>query len=476
MKYFYPIFLLCICTFFSCQTATTTGTIIQNVNVLDVVNGLRKNQTVVLQNERIYSITDGSKINPAATATVIDGTNKFLMPGLWDAHVHMVYDEAISPVMNDLFLAYGITSVRDTGGQLHLLKKWREEAKKNPNTTPRLMVAGPLLDGDPVVYDGSPGRPPLGMDASSAERAKRTVDSLAAAKVDLIKSYEMLTPEAFKSVIETAASHNLVVTGHVPLSMDVISAAKMGLRSMEHLRNLEMSCAENWEALLTDRRNLLEIDSLQGGVLRSRIHAAQRSAALKNQSPEQTQKVLAALAENDVWQCPTLTINAFSVHRLWADETYRTSYSYLPDSTEQQWTKRSLELSEMPADSARGEFGRWSIDLVDELEKNKIGILAGTDTPIAFLTPGLSLHHELELLVQGGLTPKQALTAATLRPAQYFNLEKEIGVVEAGKLADLLLLNANPLENISNTQQIETVFRNGKMINPQAILERLKAK
>ncbi len=196
--------------------------------------------------------------------------------------------EDLAPSMFYLFLGYGITSVRDTGGKMDFVKMWKDKALANPSDAPRVMIAGPLLDGMPNVYDGSsPERPPLSVGLATVEAAVNKVNELDSLGVDLLKAYEMLTPEQFAIIAKMAKEKGLKVTGHVPLSMDVISASNLGLSSMEHMRNLELSCASNADELLQQRLQLLEAEKdSAGGVLRSKLHNLQREMAVKNYDDE----------------------------------------------------------------------------------------------------------------------------------------------------------------------------------------------
>ena len=219
---------------------------IENVSVVHPENGVIDNQTVIIQGEKIFKIFSSTAIKLSPENKIIDGTGKYLMPGLWDAHVHFAYMEELAPSMFDLFLGYGITSVRDTGGKIDFVKMWKDKALANPNDTPRVMIAGPLLDGMPNVYDGStPQRPPLSVGLATVESAAEKVNELDSLGVDLLKAYEMLTPEQFVVIAKMAKEKGLKVTGHVPLSMGVISASNAGMSSMEHMRNLELACASN---------------------------------------------------------------------------------------------------------------------------------------------------------------------------------------------------------------------------------------
>jgi len=456
--------------FSSCNNENTKlaeSYLIQNINIIDAKNGLQKGMDVVLKDNRIIQVLPHQKNNYFPKEKIFDGNGKYVLPGLWDAHVHFAYEKDIAPAMFKLFLVNGITSVRDTGGKLDLVKPWKTKAESDPKNAPRVMIAGPLLDGYPVVYDGSsPSRPPLGTGVKNAEDAKQRVADLANAGVDNIKAYEMLSPESFQAIVATAKSKGLKVTGHIPLRMDAISASNAGMNSMEHLRNLEMSMSTDADELLSTRRKMMEDGRNDpGGILRSRLHNAQRMHAVENQDPQKRKQVLEALAKNNTWQIPTLTIATAATRYFPSNEKWRETFKYLPDSSSVRWSKYALEFEPPAPDADAFKYAKWAHEIVKEMSDAKIGIMAGTDCPIFFLTPGFSLHEELVLLVKSGLTPLQAIEAATIRPAQYFNLEDELGLVEKGMLADLLILDKNPLEDIKNTQKINAVIRDGKWYN-----------
>ena len=465
--------------FFSCSSNEATyknAICITHINTIDAKGGLSSDMTVIVQDERIIKIGKSSDIKLDATNTILDGKGKYLIPGLWDAHVHFAYIEELAPSMFDLFLGYGITSVRDTGGKLDFVKKWKDRALANPTDAPRVKIAGPLLDGMPNVYDGSsPSRPQLSVGAGSVEEAIQIVENLEKQKVDLIKAYEMLTPEQFVAVTKLAKEKGLKVTGHVPLSMDVISASNAGLNSMEHLRNLEFSTAANANELLENRKKMLATGANdQGGVLRSRIHASQRTSAVNNQDETNTQKVINVLAKNQTWQIPTMALMANSIKRHTSRSDWKASFKYLPEAVEKKWMDGTNTLSSSEIKESDQQYVGWAMGIIKKINNAEIGIMAGTDCPIFFLTPGLSLHEELALLVEAGLTPLEAIEAATLKPAEYFSMEKELGLIQEGYLADLVLLTANPLVNIRNTTQIDAVIRAGKYYSREKLDEKFK--
>lgn len=442
---------------------------ITNVTVIDAKNGTREHQTVIVKDNKIIALENTSKLNLSDELKTINGKGKYLIPGLWDAHVHLTYEPEMTTSMFDLFLVNGITSVRDTGGELELVMPLKNEADADPKNKPRVKVAGPLLDGVPTVYDGV-SRIKLGIGAGTPEAAEALVDEFVAQGVDLIKSYEMLTPASFSAVIKRANELEKVVTGHVPLSMDVVDASNQGLRSMEHMRNLEMSISEDHDSLLKVRTEMLfNKNELLGLELRSSIHSAQRIHAVQTQDEARRNYVLKALHDNDTWQTPTLSIVTPGAFRPFAEQSWRDNFKYLPSEIEKRWTSLALSTSATTLSETDYIYPNWAMEMVSHLKAAKVPMMAGTDTPIFLLTPGFSLHNELVLLVQAGLTPLEAIEAATSRPAEYFGLDNELGLIEKGMLADLLLLNENPLEDIKNTQKINAVFKDGKHFDRAAL-------
>ncbi len=432
---------------------------IENITIIDPISGEQEHQTLIIQEGKISQIIPSDEISLSAENTIINGEGKYIIPGLWDAHVHFAYMEELAPDMYNLFLENGITSVRDTGGKIEFVKYWKDQALKDPTNAPRIMMAGPLLDGTPNVYDGSdPGHPELSVELKSVEDVAEQIEYLDSLGVDFLKAYEMLSPEQFKKAMSIAKKKGLKVTGHVPLSMDVISASNEGLNSMEHLRNLELSCASNWEELLESRQSMLANGINEaGGSLRSKIHAAQRINAIDQFDSAQTQKVLNALAKNQTWQIPTMALYETITNR--PVESFKT----LPTKISEDWHNKYEIYSNAPAQPDRLKYSKWQSEMISKVHNAKIGIMAGTDTPIGLLVPGRSLHDELRLLVGAGMTPLEAIKTATYNPAKYFNMEDELGRVQEHMWADLVVLDENPLLDITNTLKINTVIKQGKI-------------
>ncbi len=437
---------------------------IQDITTIDPTDGAKEGQTVIIKDGKILRISPTAELKLSSSNTIIDGTGKFLMPGLWDAHVHFAYIEELAPVMFDLFLLYGITSVRDTGGKIDFVTAWRDSARSSPTDAPRVMVAGPLIDGMPNVYDGSDaGHPPLSLGSGSVNAVARLVERLDSVDVDFLKAYEMLTPEQFLKIMELAKAKGLKVTGHVPLRMDVISASNAGLNSMEHMRNLELSCASNADQLLKERQEILSKGrNLPGHELRSSIHTAQREVAVANYDDNKANAILEVLRKNDTWQIPTLALNTGQTRFPYDRPEWLESFEYLPGAIGNEWRELTkTEPATIP--QFRKDYTQWMLNMALKVHKAGIPMMAGTDTPIGFLTPGLSLHEELLVMVEAGLTPQEALKTATINPARYFNLENELGSIKEGHWADLVMLSANPLEDIRNTLRIIAVVKQGKL-------------
>ena len=464
-NYLFYRFLVFSVLLVSSLTFATPRIIIKNATLIDAVNPVRENMTVVLQGDVIQSIEkSGSVTIDAQNDTIVNARGKYIIPGLWDAHVHLTFiPELDYKTSYDLFLANGITSIRDTGAVLDKLQPAIDYANENPDKTPRLFYSGPLIDGSLRVYKGQePGFPELSIGVDEDTDSEAMVNALIDRGASFLKTYEMLSAKTFLGLLSIAKEKNLRVTGHIPLSIDLIEAIDAGLGGMQHIRNLDLACANNAEEILAQRQALLKnADSLPGSALRTKIHQLQRFVAIGNLDEERCIKVIRHLAANNVFQTPTLTINTLDSKRFYADQEWRDTYQFLPKTLQKNWYIGSIDMAKEEVSENDKIFEDWSMKIVSLFNKNGVKIMAGTDTPIGFLTPGYSLHKELELLVEAGLTPLQALRSATITPAEFFNLENRMGTIEPGKYADLVILNSNPLDSIKNTQNIHMVIAKG---------------
>ncbi len=443
----------------SADNRAQSGIAITNVTVIDAVSGERPGQTVLIDGDRIIDVGPYETFSPDALDT-IDGTGKFLIPGLWDMHVHLTYDDRFTDTMPETLIRYGITSVRDTGGLMEKMLPVVERMRAEGAIAPRVFFSGPLLDGEPVVYDGVDA-PELGIANGTVEIAAENVARLKSQGVDFIKIYEMVTPEVFAALVEAARAHDLAIAAHVPLSMRASSAAPH-VQSMEHLRNVELDCAENSAALLETRLQQLSAKSESSGMkLRSSLHSLQRLDAIEALDEENCATVLSTM--RNTIQVPTARLNALSMFPVFERDDWAEALAEMPPAVRDEWSGPSPWVDSDPGKRDL-RFARFTLDMILRMHRAGVPIGAGTDAPIALAIPGYSLHKELEILVIAGLTPREALAAATVQPARFLALDGEMGSIAPGMRADLVLLDANPLVDIRNTREIDRVIARGRVM------------
>lgn len=431
-----------------------------HVTVIDAVNPVRRNQTVLIDDGRIIDIVD-SDIAPEMPATErIDASGQYLIPGLWDFHVHFTFDKRFTDAMAGLFLYHGITNVRDTGGLLEDLLPVVDTLRSAGSNAPNIWYSGPLLDGKDVVYDGV-NFPGLGIANPTPEAARANIAEIHAAGASFLKIYEMVTPEVFAAIVDEAGARNLPIDGHVPLSMRARDVAPK-VQSLEHLRNYEMDCVRDPKAWLAVRQEeLANPGNEPGNVLRSRLHRLQRIPAITSEDAEICAETTEALKATIT--VPTLRMNSMDLYVPFDRDDFDSAMNLIPASVSDEWraARDALAASEEPVDTT---FAEWSLRRTGELHAAGAPIAAGTDTPIGWSIPGYSLHTELEQYVEVGMTPLEALHSATVKPAEFFGLENEMGQIKVGAIADAVLLSANPLEDITATRSVAAVINRGALL------------
>lgn len=433
---------------------------IRNVTVIDAVNPIRRNQTVLIDDGRIIDIVDSVGAPEVPATGQIDASGQYLIPGLWDFHVHFTFDKRFTDAMAGLFLYHGITNVRDTGGLLEDLLPVVDTLRSAGSNAPNIWYSGPLLDGKDLVYDGV-NFPGLGIANPTPEAARSNIAEIHAAGASFLKIYEMVTPEVFAAIVEEAGVRNLPIDGHVPLSMRARDVAPQ-VQSLEHLRNYEMDCVQDPELWLATRQaELANVANEPGNVLRSRLHTLQRLTAITNEDPlvcaETTEALKATIT------VPTLRMNSMDLYVPFDRDDFDQAMDLIPASVSEEWraARDALSASEEAVDTT---FAKWSLRRTGELHLAGAPIAAGTDTPIGWSIPGYSLHTELEQYVEVGMTPLEALHSATVAPAKYFGLEDEMGQLQVGFIADAVLLTGNPLENIIDTRRVQAVINRGALL------------
>jgi len=417
--------------------------VINNVSVVDVRSGaILADQTVILDRNRIASVGPSKSAKYPRNAPSVNGHGYFLIPGLWDMHVHLVFGDwfpGAQDITLPLLIANGVTGVRDMGSELEIVQNWRNEIEAGRLLGPRIFTSGPMLDGPKPRF-------PSSIAIATPEDGRRAVDTLKQSGADFIKLQSLIPREAVFAIAEEAKKQEIAFEGHVPDSVRASEMSEAGMRSFEHLIGIFEGSSPS------------EDDFLKGGKTEGRF--------LASYDPARAATLAALLAENQTWQCPTLVWERGGNMMDVTDFAKDGRAKYVPASWRNKTWKRFTDeiVQGYGTDdiAVRKKFIEKELEVVQLLHKAGVPFLAGTDTPPGvYVFPGFSLHEELQRFVAAGFTPLEALQTATLNPARFLGMEEQIGTIEKGKLADLVLLNANPLADISNTQKIAAVIVNG---------------
>lgn len=439
---------------------------VQNVTVVDAKTGtLIPNQTVVIEGGRIVTVGPAQSTKPPSNATVIDGAEKYLIPGLWDMHVHAAW-EGLGAALAPLFVVHGVTGVREMFGGMDAVKAWKANYEAG-QPWPRMLGAGHILDGPRPIWPGSAR-------ATNAEEARRAVDSLHDAGADFIKVYGGVPHDAYVAAMEEAKKVGTYVVGHVPDAVSVSEASDLGQRSIEHLNGIGTECSSVGDSLRAERVAASQ-DSTANMMA---VFSRQMGRVLESYDSSRCEALYAKLAQNHTWQVPTLvvlrSVSYLDDKSFTADPRVR----YMPEDIVKMWDPANdFRFSARTPESwatAKQLFQR-SMKTVGALHRAGVPIMAGTDMLNPYCFPGFSLHDELGLLVEAGLSPAEALKAATWNPVEFLGLTDSLGSVATGKRADLVLLHANPLENINNSKTISDVILNGRLYTRAALDSLLEA-
>ena len=460
------LFLLLLSLLAAQQTAGTQqrALVLAHVTVVDATGAAaRTDVTVIVRGDRISEMGRSGELHIPKNAQIVDGTGKFLIPGLWDMHVHWQEKDYLS-----LFIANGVTGIRIMWG-LPIHHQWRKEIGNGSLLGPRLVIASPVVDGPKPMFPGS-------IAVANAAEARRAVVRVKQDGADFVKVLSFLPRDAYFAIADEAKKQGIPFEGHVPLSVSADEASNAGQKSFEHLLGILPACSSRSEELNKAAQADLaeEIATGQPMELETGPHLRQtRQMMLDTYSAEKAVTLFTLLKRNGTWQCPTLTVNRVIAFANDTSFTHDPRLKYMPRNLRASW---GTVFHLTPEDFAyeKKEFAK-EMEVVGAMQKSGVGILAGTDTLNPLCFPGFSLHDELGLLVQAGLSPMAALQAATLNPARFLGREKDLGTVEAGKFADLVLLDANPLDDIGNTKKIEAVFYRGQYF-PRASLDQMLAK
>jgi imidazolonepropionase-like amidohydrolase len=388
----------------------------------------------------------------------VNGRGLYVIPGLWDMHVHVWETDRTFP----LFIANGVLGVRNMGGHLDELKRWRAQVVSGELLGPRMVISGPLVDGL------NPTHPDHAAVVHDPAEARAIVDSLKENGVDFIKVFDNLTPDEYYAVAEESKKVGLPFAGHLAHGVWASDASTAGQLSIEHL----------FGSLQESSKNFDEILHLNDSPPASPAEKAARALTLMKLEvdgfdPERVKNLAELFVKNGTWQVPTLV--ARRIVPFLNDEAALNDprLVYISRQDRKEWNElRDRFIKENPPEfwALHRAAYQEELAIAREYHREGVSILGGTDAGgPPFVIPGFDLHNELIALVDAGFTPLEALQSVTLNAAQFLGRADEFGIVANGKAADLVLLDANPLDDIHNTQKIRAVIVQGKYLDRAAL-------
>jgi imidazolonepropionase-like amidohydrolase len=421
---------------------------ITHVTLIDVSSGATiPDSTVLVDGHRIVSVTHAGAANSKA-AFVVNAKGEYLIPGLWDMHTHVYFDNTAADgtdLILPLFLANGVTGIRDMGSELDPVLHARDAIAAHQMFGPRMVVSGPMLDGPKSPYKAA-------IAITTPESGRRAVDMLKSRGVDFIKVQSYVPRDAYFAVADEAEKDGIEYEGHVPDAIRASEAIASGQRTFEHLIGIFEASSPDEDTYLSGKKG--------------------PGAFLATYDPVREASIISLIAQNHIWQCPTL----YWERGQWLvdaiDYTKDPDLAYAAHSwVTKQWPAsekailKSLDTDPLPV---REKFVSHELEIVHKLQAANVPFLAGTDTAAGVdVIPGISLHLELQRFVAAGFTPLEALQTATLNPAKFFGRLTDFGSIEPGRIADLVLLKANPLDDIANTRKIAGVIYDGRYLSEQ---------
>lgn len=425
--------------------------LIKNANVIDVNSGsILENSYLLIQKERIKQISR-TAIEAGPDCITVDAKGKYLIPGLWDMHTHHNWDKDYS----ELFVANGVLGTRNMFTPMSIISPLREKIKKGEKIGPLIIAAGRIVDGPKSSIPGS-------YIINSPEKASAYVDSVINDGSDFLKPYDKLSRAVFTALADECRKRNFVIAGHVPTSTSIIEASNAGLKSIEHLFGVVDAIAEQDT-----------FKTLEGKSWLSKVVFNKDIPTIKI-NEERFNELVNTFKKNQTWVCPTLAVwNSIST----LDDKKTTEsgrLNYFPDELKEFWSEYSKPFLNSPKADwqlQREIFAKFKF-ITKRLFDSGVNMIAGTDCTNPYTYVGFSMHDELRLLAETGIDPLNVLRMATINAAKYLNLQKDYGSVEEGKIASLVLLDENPLEDISNTVKINMVLLNGRLLN-RAELDKL---
>jgi N-acetylglucosamine-6-phosphate deacetylase len=429
-----------------------------NVNVVDTRDGrILPEMTVVVRSGRIQGVAKVGLIAENHNVRMINAAGKYMIPGLWDMDVHTARASAAwdERIIYPLYVAIGVTGVRDMGGDPDLLEQRRQQVEDGALPGPHILFAGPFLSG------GKSDTQTVAV--NNPAEAREAVAKLKQRGVNLLTIRPDISRDSYFALAGEAAKLKIQFGGPVPDSITATEASAAGQSSIERLTGILLACSSKEDALRQQRSQAPA----------NQDFGPQASVAIQAMATYDTEKawtLFVQLSNNNTWQVPALawsqTMASMGDTNLTADPLLK----YVPISVRRQWELERLRPRTSPEvlRLAKKQSAR-ELELVNIMRRAGVQFMAGSDSPAPYVVPGFSLHAELEWLVKSGFSPTQALQSATFNPALFLAKLNKFGVVETGHAADLVLLEANPLKDIRNTRKIAAVVVAGKYYSRQEL-------
>ena len=463
IKYF-PFILLILVSLASFSQKKSADLIIQDVHVVDVASGkIIPNQFIAIAGEKIIHVGNEASIKNYKAARKIDASNKFIMPSLWDMHMHFGGDtlKDENEMLLPLFLAMGVTAVRDCAGDISpAIFKWKDLIQQRKLAGPDIFTSGPKLEGINSIWPGD-------LEIDNEIQLKAALDSLQKLKVDFIKITDnTLKPSLYIESIKQSRARGWKVSGHAPVQFTLQELSDAGMSTIEHIGYL-MRAASTEEKEVTQGR---KDGTISAATASARLLQTKNEAVALN--------AFRKLAMNGTAIVPTMNGSRVVAYIDQDNHKKDEFLKYIGPELKRTYNWRVERASKDDAKAIENRHAQFeaAATLLPLAEKAGMTILAGTDAGYlnSFNYPGLGLHQELEIMVRYGLTPQAALKASVINGPAFFGCEKEFGAVEVGKKADLLLLNENPLTNIAATKNIFSLIRNGQYLSRKSLDQMLQ--
>tara|TARA_R110002051_G_scaffold56046_2_gene103827 strand:- start:1254 stop:2678 length:1425 start_codon:yes stop_codon:yes gene_type:complete len=437
----------------SCEEkkALNCDVLIKNGNVISLENGSISVSNILISNNRIIKITSDVDFTNIKAKSVIDATDKFIVPGFWDNHTHFRGGDSLINANKNLlklFMANGITTVRDAGGDLtSSVLEWRNAIKNNELVGPTIFTSGPKIDGPGGTWAGS-------LEVDTNEDISKALDSLQAIPSDFVKIYDSrISGENYLKVIQEAEKRGLITSGHMPFTVELDATIDAGIDAVEHLYYI-MKGSSSKEKEITQQLIHKEIGFWDAMPLLQ--YSFSDSTALKT---------FEHLKSNNVFVVPTLHIGSVLSYLDEVDHSQDDYLKYMGEGIQQTYTGRidRVKNATVKQVADRKALDKFLGELAFKLNKNGVSLLAGSDSGAynSYTYPGISLHKEMEAMVAIGISPLDALKSSAFNGAKFLKQDADYGSVSEGKIADIVLLNSNPLKDIKNTQDIFMVLSNG---------------